>query len=90
VIEWYHQLSLSKKLTSIGVVTATVALMLASAVLMAFDLTSARVRLVRDIKVLADVIGSNSTAALTFGDAIAASEIIRAATANEDIVAAAI
>jgi hypothetical protein len=86
VIEWYHRLSLSRKLTAIGVVTATVALILAAAVLMAFDLSSARARLVRDTKVLADVIGSNSTAALTFGDAPLA-EIIRAASANDDIVA---
>ena len=90
MIEWYHRLSLSKKLTAIGVVTATVSLILAAAVLVAFDLSSARARLVRDTNVLAEVIGSNSTAALTFGDATAASEIIRAASANDDIVAAAI
>jgi CheY-like chemotaxis protein len=52
--------------------------------------SSARTRLVGDTGVLADVIGSNSTAAVAFGDAKAATDTLRALTVNESIVSAAI
>ena len=57
---------------------------------LAWDLSSARTRLVRDTGMLADVIGSNSTAAVAFGDAKAATDTLRALTVNESIVSAAI
>jgi hypothetical protein len=45
---WYSRLSLAKKLTGIGVISSTVSLVVAAATLMAFDLSNARHRLVRD------------------------------------------
>jgi signal transduction histidine kinase/DNA-binding response OmpR family regulator len=90
IAAWHDRLSLARKLTLIGVLTSVVSLVVAVTVVLVWDLSSARTRLVRDTGMLADVIGSNSTAAIAFGDAKAASEIIRALSVNESIVSAAI
>jgi two-component system sensor histidine kinase/response regulator len=87
---WYPRLSLAKKLTGIGVITSTVSLLVAAAILMAFDLSNARHRLVRDIGMLSDVVGTNVTAAITFADTKGATEIVRAVAVNDDIISAAI
>ncbi|MGE0705311.1 MAG: response regulator, partial [Vicinamibacterales bacterium] len=47
-------------------------------------------RMERDTGMLADVVGTNSTAAVAFGDANAAYDILRGLAANEHIVAATI
>jgi signal transduction histidine kinase/DNA-binding response OmpR family regulator/HPt (histidine-containing phosphotransfer) domain-containing protein len=90
IVAWHGRLSLARKLTLIGVVTSVVSLVIAMTVVLAWDLSSARARLVRDTRMLADVIGSNSTAAIVFSDAKAASEIVRALSVNESIVSAVI
>jgi signal transduction histidine kinase/CheY-like chemotaxis protein len=82
---WYASLSLSRKLTAIGVATSAISLFVAATAMLAFDMSSARQRLIRDTTLLADVIGANSTAALAFGDTQAATETIRAVAANDDI-----
>jgi signal transduction histidine kinase/DNA-binding response OmpR family regulator len=87
---WYPRLSLAKKLTGIGVITSTVSLVVAAAILMAFDLSNARHRLVRDTGMLADVVGTNVPAAITFVDTKGATEIVRAVAVNDDIISAAI
>ena len=87
---WYPRLSLAKKLTGIGVITSTVSLVVAAAILMAFDLSNARHRLVRDTGMLADVVGTNSTAAITFADSKGASDIVGAVVVNDDIMSTAI
>jgi signal transduction histidine kinase/DNA-binding response OmpR family regulator len=46
--------------------------------------------LVRDIGMLADVVGTNVTAAITFADTKGATEILRAVAVNDDIISAAI
>jgi two-component system, sensor histidine kinase and response regulator len=90
IVVWHGRLSLARKLTLIGVLTSIVSLVVAVTVVLAWDLSSARTRLVRDTGMLADVIGSNSTAAIVFSDAKAASEIVRALSLNESIVSAVI
>src|SRR5947209_15380296 len=64
-----RRLSLARKLTALGVVASTVSLVIASAALIAYDVSSSRERLVRDTEMLADLVSANSTAALAFGDA---------------------
>jgi len=85
---WFAHLSLARKLTAIGVVTSAASLILACAVFVAYDVSSSRQRLVRDMGMLADVIGRNSTAALAFRDAQAAGDTLRGIALNEHIVAA--
>src|SRR5881392_2532474 len=79
---WFSHLSLARKLTAIAVATATLSLVAASATLVAYDITRSRERLVRDIGILASVAGNNSTAAMAFGDALAANEHVLAASLN--------
>jgi signal transduction histidine kinase/DNA-binding response OmpR family regulator/HPt (histidine-containing phosphotransfer) domain-containing protein len=88
VKRWFAHLSIARKLTAIGVATSTASLILACAVFMAYDASSSRERLVRDMSMLADVIGRNSTAALAFGDTEAARDTLRGIAINEHIVAA--
>jgi signal transduction histidine kinase/CheY-like chemotaxis protein len=85
---WFAHLSVVRKLTAIGVLTSTVALILACAVFFIYDLSTSRQRLTRQTGTLADVIARNSTAALTFGDAKAAADILRAVALDPHIVSA--
>jgi two-component system, sensor histidine kinase len=58
----------------------------ACAVFAIYDYLDSRTRLVREVTLLADMIGNNSLAPLTFNDATAASEALRATAVNEHIV----
>src|SRR3954462_2738262 len=88
ISRWFRRVPVARKLTAIGVATSTVSLVVATLVLLAYDLSSSRARLVRDTDILAEVVGDNSTAALAFGDAKAAAETLRAVEANEHVVSA--
>jgi signal transduction histidine kinase/CheY-like chemotaxis protein len=87
---WVRRLSLARKLTAIGIFTSATSLVTAAAVLVVYDRASSRDRLLHDTTSLADVVGNNSTAALTFGDAKAAVETLRVVAVNGHIVSAAI
>jgi two-component system, sensor histidine kinase and response regulator len=86
VNNWFAHLSLARKLTGISVVATVASLILACAVFMAYDYSNSRDRIVREMGMLADVIGRNSTAALAFRDADAAGDILRAVALNGHIV----
>ena len=88
--QWFRNLSLAKKLTAIGVATSTTAVIVACALIVAYDISSSRERLGRDVGLLAHVVGDNSTAAVAFGDASGASETLRAVSVNTHITSAAI
>ena len=88
--QWFRNLSLAKKLTAIGVATSTTAVVVACALIVAYDISSSRERLGRDVGLLAHVVGDNSTAAVAFGDASGASETLRAVSVNTHIMSAAI
>src|SRR5580704_1175206 len=87
---WVRRLSLARKLTAIGIFTSATSLVTAAAVLVVYDRASSRDRLLHDTTSLADVVGNNSTAALTFGDAKAAIETLRVVAVNGHIISAAI
>ncbi|MEP7305947.1 MAG: response regulator [Acidobacteriota bacterium] len=82
--------SLARKLTGMSLAAGQPAIVIAAILIMAYDGTSSRQRLVRDTGMLAEVVASNSTAALAFGDAQAAQETLRAVAVNEHIVWAAV
>ncbi|HEY3216094.1 MAG TPA: response regulator [Candidatus Eisenbacteria bacterium] len=77
-----HKLTLIAMLTSIG------ALLLACGAFTSYDLLTFRKKLGRDLSILAEVIGANSTAALTFGDAAAATEALGALKVQKHVVSA--
>ena len=83
-------LSLAQKLTAMSLAAGGPAMIIAAVAIMAYDVSSSRQRLVRDTGILAEVVGTNSTAALAFGDARAAQETLRAVSVNEHVVSAAL
>ncbi len=87
---WFRNLPLARKLIALSVVASAVTAFAAGVAIVAYDVSTARARLVRDISLLADVVGSNSTAALAFGEAGSAREILASISANPHIVSAAL
>src|ERR1041385_5004018 len=84
--KWFVSLSLARKLTAIGVVSSGASLALACLVIGALDSGSMHVRLIRDTALLANVVGTNSTAAIAFDDRESASKMIRSVALNDRIV----
>jgi signal transduction histidine kinase/CheY-like chemotaxis protein len=81
----YRRLSIQRKLQVTALVAVAVALILSSAAFVSYDLVVFRRSLVRDLETLAQIVGSNSTAALSFGDQNAAEEILSALRAKPHI-----
>jgi two-component system, sensor histidine kinase and response regulator len=84
----YRRLSIQRKLQAITLVAVAVALILACAAFVSYDLWVFRHSQVRDLETLAEIIGSNSTAALSFGDRNAAAELLSSLRAKPHIKAA--
>jgi two-component system, sensor histidine kinase len=85
---WLARQPIARKVTAIVMIIGSVVLALACAVFAAYDLWSSRARLVRDTTIIADVVGSNSTAALMFHDDVAARETLQAVSATRNIIEA--
>ena len=83
---WFRRQSVARKLTTTALVTSSVALVAACTVFAAYDYVNSRAHLVRDVTMLADIAGTNSTAALTFKDAAAATDTVRTTAINEHIL----
>jgi signal transduction histidine kinase/DNA-binding response OmpR family regulator len=83
---WFRRQSMARKLTATALTTSGVTLTAAITVFATYDYINSRSRLVRDVTMLADIVGTNSTAALTFNDAAAATETLRATAVNEHIL----
>jgi signal transduction histidine kinase/CheY-like chemotaxis protein len=90
VRNWARSLSLAQQIIAVIMGVSCAALLLAFLVLIAYDSTAARTSLTRDIGMLADVVGSTSTAAVSFSDAKAATETIGAVAVNRNVRMAAI
>jgi len=82
---WLRRQSVARKLTSMVLTTSGLTLVIACTVFAVYDYATSRSRLVRDVTMLADIVGNNSMAALTFSDATAARETLRAMSTNEHI-----
>src|ERR1019366_4772090 len=80
--------SLKRKLQVIIMVTVGAALVLASAAFLTYDLIAFGSSMRGDLETLAEILGSNSTAALTFGDQKAANELLSGLKANRHIMTA--
>ena len=85
-----ERISLARQLTAFSVVTSAAALFIASAILIAYDASWSRERLVLDTITLAELAGSNSREALTYGDATAARDTLSAAAVSGRVVSAGI
>ena len=88
VANTYRNLPVRQKLRLVIMVTVTVALLCACAAVLAYDRMEARNAMRNDLDVLAEMLGANSTAALSFDDARVAEEILSTLRAKRHIVAA--
>ena len=79
---------LKRKLTIVSMVTSGVALLLACGVIAAGELAKARDAMLTEVLTLAQMIGDNSAAALTFGDPESAEQTLRSLGADHHIAAA--
>jgi hypothetical protein len=84
-----RDLSLKRKVMLIVMLTSSVALLLASAGFLAYDLSVFRARMSQDLMAQAEIIGVNSTASLLAQNRKATTAILDALRAKDEIVAAA-
>ncbi|HWF39005.1 MAG TPA: response regulator [Candidatus Acidoferrales bacterium] len=84
----HHDVPIRLKLNAIVLITCAVAILLAAGVFAIYDLTTFRSGMSADLATLADVTGSNLTAALTFFDSKSANETLASLSAQRHIVEA--
>ncbi len=82
-----HKLSLKHKLHAIIMLTVSTALVLACSALVAYEYTGLRSSMKSDLEILAQMIGSNSSAALMFSDQRSAWELLQGLKAEPRIAA---
>ncbi|HLY62423.1 MAG TPA: response regulator [Terriglobia bacterium] len=86
----YRDLSIKRKMQAIILFTTGAALLVSCVAFLAYDLVSFRSGMKNGLTTLADLMGSNSAAALTFNDPTAAREILLGLKAQPHIVSACI
>jgi two-component system, sensor histidine kinase and response regulator len=84
----FRDLSIKRKLTLIMMLIGIVGLVLACTSFIVYDQIFSRRAMAQDLTSLAEIIGTNSTAAITFTDAESATEILAALSARPHITAA--
>lgn len=89
-MRFLEDISIKRKLTGLMVLTALVALATAGSAIMVVEWFTFRQEMVRTLATQAEIIWTNSVAALTFGDQRAAKETLRALAADKSVTAAAI
>ena len=67
-MSWLQDMPIRWKVTMVILLTSTAALLLACGAFIHYELVASRQAMVRDLEVLADVLGQNSTVALKFDD----------------------
>lgn len=85
---WFNTRPITRKLTLIILLTSSIALLAASAAFVVNDVYTYRGQLERELRITAEIIGSNSSAALQFGDPESAEENLRALTVEPHALAA--
>jgi PAS domain S-box-containing protein len=83
-----RSLSIRRKQMLLIMLTSAVALLLACAAFMSYDALAFRRELVERISSLAEVVGNNTTAAIDFNDAVAATQTLAALRGEPNVVQA--
>ena len=86
--QWLSHSTIKRKLTLIIMITCSVALLLACAGILVFEHAGTKQMLKHNTQVMADVIGANSSAALSFKDESAAKETLAALRAEPYVLSA--
>jgi len=87
-MRFLRDLALKRKLTLISMVTSGVALLLACGVIAGYETVKARRAMLDEVLTLAQIVGDNSAAALTFDDPESAAQTLRSLAADKHIIAA--
>jgi signal transduction histidine kinase/DNA-binding response OmpR family regulator len=85
---WFRDLPIRRKLALLILVTGTIAVVLSTAAVWIFKTIDLRASIVTEVSTLADAVGSNTTAALTFQDRHAAEETLSAFRTDNRILRA--
>jgi C4-dicarboxylate-specific signal transduction histidine kinase len=87
MIRFPRNIPIRRKLTLVVLVSSTAALLVASAALFAFQIYTFRLNFIRDLVSVAEIIASNSTAAITFyqSDADAAQDLLTTLKVKQQI-----
>ncbi|HEY5838565.1 MAG TPA: histidine kinase dimerization/phospho-acceptor domain-containing protein, partial [Pyrinomonadaceae bacterium] len=86
----FRNLSIKRKLTLMIMVISIFTLLLSFALIMTYDRILDRRAMVRNLTTQAEIIGNNSTAAITFNDPESAKEVLTALKARPEIISAVI
>lgn len=89
-MNWLLNIPIGRKLRLITVLASAIALLLAGTIIVAYDSVAYRTQQKQDIAVRANIVASNVSAALVFGDPKAAQEYLQALRSNPDVRAAAV
>jgi len=89
-MRYFRDLSIRRKLTGLLMAMSLATAACVSVSIGLYDVSSYKRALAQDLEILGDVLANNSTAALTFGDAEAGQEVLRALRAEPDVTAACI
>ncbi len=81
----FRDISVKYKITAISLLTSYVVLVLASVIFVGVEWMSDRRAIGQELETIADIIGNNSTAAITFDDRDGAEEILVALRAKPNI-----
>src|SRR5688572_2392211 len=87
-MQTFRDVSIKRKLTSIMMIISVVGLLVSCASFIVYDQVFSRRTMVRELSSLAEIVGSNSTAAITFNDQKSATEILSALSARPNISSA--
>jgi PAS domain S-box-containing protein len=87
-MHWLQDTPIRWKVTLVVLLTSTTTLLVALVAFVHYELVTSRQIMVRDLQVLADVLGQNSVAALQFDDRAAGENILLALQAKPHLVAA--
>src|SRR3954454_18419961 len=89
-MQLFRKLSIKHKQTLIILATSGAALLLACAAFAMYEVAIFRTAMVRNLSILADMIGNNTTAALEFNDTKVVDETLSALKGEPDIIGAAV
>ncbi|MBU1936952.1 PAS domain S-box protein [bacterium] len=88
--QYFRNLSIRRKLNIINMIITVIALFLAYTAFIVYDITAFKKSMVINISTLAEMIGANSSAAITFDNAKDATETLATLAAEKDIEAVAV
>ncbi len=81
----FKDISIKYKIIFVVISTSLIALLLSGITFFIYDKEEFKIKTIKDLSILADVIGHNSSAAVTFNDSIASSEILNTLRFNKHI-----